>query len=141
MISLVHSVRKTHKVLWRLNGCTVWRRRRRYSTAAAMMHSILITLRKSWFWIQEMSAESTGIVLPKLFWPTVRKFCSSVILNFSRVMRSRKVSRGKVLQIQGRRPRICNVFEIHFSWPQYPGKFQNYTRTNYSNSERSGQLW
>ena len=47
----------------------------------------------------------------------------------------------KVLQIRGRRPRICNVFEIHFSWPQYPGKIQNYTRTNYSNSERSGQLW
>ena len=31
-------------------------------------------------------------------------------------------------------------FEIHFSWPQNPGKIQNYTRTNYSNSERSGQL-
>jgi len=65
----------------------------------------------------------------------------SVILNFSRVMRSRKVSREKVLQIRGRRPRICNVFEIHFSGPQYHGKFQNYTRTNYSNSERRGQLW
>ena len=26
----------------------------------------------------------------------------------------------------------------HFSWPQYPGKIQNYTRTNRSNSERSG---
>ena len=49
--------------------------------------------------------------------------------------------RPKILQIRGRRPRICNVFEIHFSWPQNPGKIQNYTRTNYSNSERSGQLW
>ena len=38
------------------------------------------------------------------------------------------MSREKVLQIQGQRPRICNVFDIHFSWPQYPGKIQNYTR-------------
>ena len=37
------------------------------------------------------------------------------------------MSHKKVLQIRGRRPRICNVFEIHFSWPQYPGKIQNYT--------------
>ena len=29
----------------------------------------------------------------------------------------------------------------HFPWPQYPGKIQNYTKINYSNSERSGQLW
>ena len=71
----------------------------------------------------------------------MRKNCSSVILNFFRVLRPRKVSREKVLQIRGRRLRICNVFEIQFSWPQYPGKIQNYTRTNYSNSERSGQLW
>ena len=55
-------------------------------------------------------------------------------------MRSRKVSREKVLQIRGRRPRICNVFEIHFSWPQYPGKIQNYTRTNISHG-RSEELW
>ena len=67
----------------------------------------------------------------------LRKICSSVILNFSRVLRPRKVSQEKVLQIRGR---IYIVFEIHFSWPQYPVKFQNYTRTNYSNSERSGQL-
>ena len=26
------------------------------------------------------------------------------------------------------RPWICNVFEIHFSWSQHPGKIQNYTR-------------
>ena len=71
---------------------------------------------------------------------TVRKVCSSVILNFSRVLRPRKVNREKVLQIRGRRPRICNVFEIHFSWPQYPGKIQNYTRKNCLDSERSGQL-
>ena len=32
------------------------------------------------------------------------------------------MNREKVLQIRGRRPRICNVFEIHFFWPQYPGK-------------------
>ena len=37
------------------------------------------------------------------------------------------MSREKVLQIRGRRSRICNVFEIHFSWPQYPGKIQNIT--------------
>ena len=55
-------------------------------------------------------------------------------------MKPRKVNREKVLQIRGLRPRICNVFEIHFSWPQNPGKIQNYTSTNYSNSERSGQL-
>ena len=51
------------------------------------------------------------------------------------------MSREKVLQIRGQRPRICNVFETYFSWPQYPGKNQNNTRTDYSNSERSGQLW
>ena len=73
---------------------------------------------------------NSGILLPWLFWPTVRKICSSVILNFSRVMRPRKVSREIFLQIRGRRPRICNVFEIHFSWPQYSGKIQNYIRTN-----------
>ena len=34
------------------------------------------------------------------------------------------------------------VLEIlHCFGIQYPGKIQNYTRTNYSNSERSGQLW
>ena len=50
------------------------------------------------------------------------------------------MSQEKVLQIRGRRSRICNVFEIHFSLSQYPG-IQNYTRTNYSKSEKSGQLW
>jgi hypothetical protein len=35
------------------------------------------------------------------------------------------VSQEKVLQIRGQVTRICNVFEIHFSWPQYPGKIQN----------------
>jgi hypothetical protein len=54
----------------------------------------------------------------------VRTISSSVILNFSRVLRPRKVSREKVLQIRGRRPIICNVLEIHFSWPEYPGKIQ-----------------
>ena len=34
------------------------------------------------------------------------------------------MSREKVLQIRGRRPRICNVFESHFCWPQYCGKNQ-----------------
>ena len=52
-----------------------------------------------------------GILLPKLFWPTVRENCSS--------------DREK-LEIRGWRPRICKTFEI--------------TRTIYSNSERSEQL-
>ena len=29
------------------------------------------------------------------------------------------MSQEKVLQIRGHRPRICNVFEIHFSWTLY----------------------
>ena len=33
--------------------------------------------------------------------------------------------------------RLFNFWETHFSRPQYPGKIQNYTRTNYSNSKRS----
>ena len=41
----------------------------------------------------------------------MRKICSSVILNFSRVLRPRKINREKVLLIRGRRPRICKVFE------------------------------
>ena len=87
-----------------------------------------------------------GFIIEKWYFVTIivltycEKICSSVILNFSRLLRPRKVSREKVLQIGGRRQRISNVFDIHFSWPQYPGKIQNYTRTNYSNSERSGQL-
>ena len=36
---------------------------------------------------------------------------------------------------------LQNLFSTHFSWPQYPGKIQNDTRTNCSNRERSGQLW
>ena len=46
----------------------------------------------------------------------MRKNCSSVILNFSRLLRPRKVSREKVLQIRGRRPWICNVFEMETFW-------------------------
>ena len=38
-----------------------------------------------------------GILLPKLFWPTVRKNCSSD------------------REIQGRRPRICKNFEINWT--------------------------
>ena len=53
-----------------------------------------------------------GILLPKLFWPTVRKNCS-------------KWSR-KNFEIWGWRARICKIFEI--------------TRTIYSNSERSEQF-
>ena len=41
----------------------------------------------------------------------MRKICSGVILNFSRVLRPRKINREKVLLIRGRRPRICKVFE------------------------------
>ena len=53
-----------------------------------------------------------GILLPKLFWPTVRKHCSS--------------DREKLFEIWGWRPRIFKNFEI--------------TRTIYSNSERSEQF-
>ena len=52
-----------------------------------------------------------GIFLPKFFWPTVRKNCSS--------------NREKTFEIRGWRSRICKIFEI--------------TRTIYSNSERSEQ--
>ena len=51
-------------------------------------------------------------LLPKLFWPTVRKNCSS--------------DQEKLFEIQGWRPRIWKIFEI--------------TRTIYSNSERSEQF-
>ena len=35
---------------------------------------------------------------------------------------------------------LQKFFSTHFSWPHYPGKIQNYTRTNFSHS-RSEQLW
>ena len=47
-------------------------------------------LHKDVFW--------NGILLPKLFWPTVRKKCSS--------------DRGKTFEIRGWRPIICKNFEI-----------------------------
>ena len=53
-----------------------------------------------------------GILLPKLFWYTVRKKCFS--------------DREKNFEIRGRRPRICKNFAI--------------TRTMCSNSERSEQF-
>ena len=53
-----------------------------------------------WIW--------NGILFPKLFWPTVRKNCSS--------------DRENILKIRCWRPWICNIFEI--------------TRTIYSNSAR-----
>ena len=52
------------------------------------------------------------ILLPKLFWPTVRKNCSS--------------NREKLLKNRGWRSRICKIFEI--------------TRTIYLNSEKSEQF-
>ena len=52
------------------------------------------------------------ILLPKLFWPTVRKNCSS--------------DQKKTFEIWGWRPRICKIFEIF--------------RTIYSNHERSEQF-
>ena len=54
-----------------------------------------------------------GIMLPKLFCPTVRKNCSS--------------DREKTFEIRDWRPRICKIFEI--------------TRTIYSNSERPEQFF
>ena len=62
------------------------------------------------FWLV-LSAKN-GILLPKLFWPTVRKKCSSDWKN--------------LFEIWGLRPKICKIFEI--------------TRTIYSNSERSEQI-
>ena len=53
-----------------------------------------------------------GILLSKLFWPTVRKKCSK--------------GREKLLKIRGWRPRICKIFQI--------------IRTTYSNSEMSEQF-
>ena len=56
--------------------------------------------------------KANGILLPKLFWPTVRRNCSSDGETF--------------FEIRGWRPRICKHFEI--------------TRTICSNSERSEQF-
>ena len=55
-----------------------------------------------------------GILLPKLFWPAVRKNCPG--------------DREKLLKFEAEGPRVCKIFET--------------TRTIYSNSERSEQfLW
>ena len=35
---------------------------------------------------------------------------------------------------------LQNFFSTHFSWHHYPGKIQNYSKTNFSHS-RSEQLW
>ena len=61
------------------------------------------------FWMKKENRN--GILLPKLFWPTVRKNCSSD---------------RKTFEIRGWRPRICKIFQI--------------TRTIYSNSEMSEQF-
>ena len=61
--------------------------------------------------------KSNNILLPELSWPfTVRIFCSIVIWIFTRVLRGQKVNQE--------RPRICNLFEIHFLAPQNPRKIQ-----------------
>ena len=60
----------------------------------------------------KVSSMKNGILLPKLFWPTVRKNCSS--------------DRWKTFEIWGWRSRICKNFEI--------------TRTICSNSERPEQF-
>ena len=78
----------------------------------------------------------TTIVLTFTVWIT----CSSVILNFSRVLRPRKVNLKNITNSWPSASNLQNFFSIHFSWPHYPGKIQNYTRTNFSHS-RSEQLW
>ena len=65
----------------------------------------------SWCCLQSEEGRN-GILLPKLFWPTVRKNCSS--------------DQEKTFEIRGWRPRICKIFEI--------------TRLIYSNCERSEQF-
>ena len=49
--------------------------------------------------IQSKIWKRNGILLPKLFWPTVRKNCSSD-------------REKKPFEIRGWRPRICKIFEI-----------------------------
>ena len=65
---------------------------------------------KSFLW---RAKTNFGILLPKLFWPTVRKNCSS--------------DWEKTFEIRGWRLRICKTFKI--------------TRTIYSHSEMLVQFW
>ena len=65
-----------------------------------------------WRLVSSAGEIRNGILLPKLFWPTVRKNCSS--------------DRDFFFEIRGWRPRICKNFEI--------------TKTICSNSERSEQF-
>ena len=53
-------------------------------------------------WRMYPSFLKNGILLPKLFWPTVRKNCSS--------------DRKRTFEIRGWRPRICKNFEITKIW-------------------------
>ena len=62
---------------------------------------------------------------------------SSVILNFLWLLRPRKVNLKNITNFLALGLQFANFFLTHFSWPQYLGKIQNYTRTNYSNSKRS----
>jgi hypothetical protein len=78
-----------------------------------IFHSAHLLSNMYWIWLVfSVQTAMNGILLPKLFWPTVRKKCSS--------------NRERTLEIRGWRPRICKTFEI--------------TRTIYSNSERSEQF-
>ena len=70
-------------------------------------------------------AEMNGILLPKLFWPTVTKIVLVIDKNFWNSWPSAS--------------NLQNFLLAHFSLPQYPGKIQNHTRTNFSHS-RSEQL-
>ena len=83
-----------------------------------LFSSRLHIYQSQWFFMTEWGYEKLnnvkiiGILLPKLFWPTVRK----KLFYWSR----------KTFEIEGWRPRICKNFEI--------------TWTIYSNSERSEQF-
>ena len=63
------------------------------------VHKNSTATKKSFWPYCEMTVPSkNGILLPKLFWPTVRKNCSS--------------DRNKNFEIRGWRPRICKNFVI-----------------------------
>ena len=55
---------------------------------------------------------------------TIWIICSSVILNFSRVLRPRKVNLKNITNSRPKAKNLQKIFSTHFSWPHYPGKFK-----------------
>ena len=95
---------------WEVKSC----HRNGWSLSQQSVVSSLSLQQKLLSWIPPIKTFKieNGISLSKLFWPTVRKKCSS--------------DWKKLFEIWGLRPKICKIFEI--------------TRTIYSNSERSKQF-